>query len=36
VIDELGLRSRAAEMQKAFANTYLKSMEQMNNVHDDE
>ena len=36
IIEELGLKSRAADMQKAFANSYLKRVEQMANVYDDE
>ena len=36
IIEELGLKSRAADMQKAFANSYLKRVEQMANFYDDE
>ena len=36
IIEELGLKSREADMQKAFANSYLKRVEQMANFYDDE
>lgn len=36
IIEELGLRSRAADVQKVLATIYLKRVEQLQNVYDDE
>ena len=36
VIDDLGLRSKAQDLGKAFTNAYLKRTEQLQNVYDDE
>ena len=36
VIDDMGLRSKAQDLGKAFTNAYLKRTEQLQNVYDDE
>eukprot|EP00347_Sterkiella_histriomuscorum_P022978 403336419 len=36
IIEELGLKARAQDMQKMFQNAYLKRVDQMSNVYDDE
>jgi hypothetical protein len=36
VIEGLGLRAKAQDMQKVFVNTYLKRVEALSNVYEDE
>ena len=36
IVEELGLRPKASEMQKVFSNAYLKRVEQLGNVYEDE